>query len=158
VWNEKRSKWVLTITNEDTTFRDEADFVIFATGLLSNPLWPTNIPGRDDYKGKMVHSGDWKAAGIEDEEGFTWADKRVAIIGQVRTGYNKYPDDRARAGCRLFQHCRNRRSRSSTLGVANVNEPKTVTADSKCGSPAAGAPRFSPGCKGVTRLTETVSI
>lgn len=82
-WDENRSKWLLTVTNATgTTFDDEADFVLFATGLLSKPVWP-DIPGRERFKGKMVHSGDWKAAELEQQPGFAWSDQRVGVIGVV---------------------------------------------------------------------------
>lgn len=88
MWDDRRCKWTVTVRDSttDEVIQDEADFVVFATGLLSNPLWPSNIPGREKFRGRMVHSGDWKAAGIEDQPGFTWTDKRVGVIGVVRSG------------------------------------------------------------------------
>lgn len=84
-WDEGRGKWYITVTNSlGETFEDECDFVLFATGLLSKPIWPDNIPGRETFTGTMVHSGDWKAAKIEEQPGFDWGDKRVGVIGVVR--------------------------------------------------------------------------
>lgn len=82
-WDEAKGNWLLTVRCGDEVVRDEADFVLFATGLLSKPIWPDNIAGRDEFKGTMVHSGDWRAAKIEEQPGFRWEDQRVGVIGVV---------------------------------------------------------------------------
>ena len=61
-------------------FVDHADFVLYATGFLSNWKWPT-IPNRDTYKGIIHHSARWDASAEEAQPGFSWADKKVAVIG-----------------------------------------------------------------------------
>lgn len=67
-------------TGFETT--DTVDFVVYATGLLSKPSWPT-IPGLEEYTGSLLHSGSWDIAAYESQPGFTWDDKRVAVIGAV---------------------------------------------------------------------------
>jgi cation diffusion facilitator CzcD-associated flavoprotein CzcO len=41
-----------------STFSDQADVLIQATGALNNWKWP-NIPGLQDFKGKLLHSASW---------------------------------------------------------------------------------------------------
>ena len=40
------------------TFIDEADYVVGARGGFTRTLWP-EIDGLWDFKGKIVHSGQW---------------------------------------------------------------------------------------------------
>ena len=51
---------LLSIKRLDTgeTFEDDADVLIMARGLFSEPKWP-KIPGLDDFKGEIMHSGAW---------------------------------------------------------------------------------------------------
>ncbi|BEJ12738.1 hypothetical protein CspHIS471_0211980 [Cutaneotrichosporon sp. HIS471] len=74
-------QWTVTVKNLATgeTFVDTADLVLYATGLLSHPTWP-KIPGREEYKGILRHTGSWKAA-QEEAEGMDWSDKTVGVIG-----------------------------------------------------------------------------
>jgi cation diffusion facilitator CzcD-associated flavoprotein CzcO len=41
-----------------STYNDQADVLIQATGALNNWTWP-NIPGLHDFKGKLLHSASW---------------------------------------------------------------------------------------------------
>ncbi|KAL1412225.1 hypothetical protein Q8F55_003236 [Vanrija albida] len=92
-WDAARDKWVVCVRDDATgaVVEDEADFVVFATGLLSKPLWPSNIHGREDYAGKLVHSGDWKAAGLDNDPHWSWEDKRVGVIGMGASGVQLVP-------------------------------------------------------------------
>jgi cation diffusion facilitator CzcD-associated flavoprotein CzcO len=73
-WSEESATWtVLT----DTGITARARYLILATGLLHKthvPEWP----GKDNYKGVVVHSGEW-----DDEIDVTG--KRVAVIGAGAT-------------------------------------------------------------------------
>ncbi|GMK58644.1 hypothetical protein CspeluHIS016_0600860 [Cutaneotrichosporon spelunceum] len=89
-WDEERGKWFVTVSSGGVSFEDECDFVLFATGLLSKPIWPDNIPGRESFSGTMVHTGDWRAAGLPDDPEF-WADKRVGVIGMGASGVQIVP-------------------------------------------------------------------
>lgn len=101
-WDEGKGKWHITVTdNLGETFEDECDFVLFATGLLSKPIWPDNIPGRETFKGKMVHSGDWKAARLEEEPGFDWAEKSVGVIGVVSDSVSVCSDPQGASGVQI---------------------------------------------------------
>lgn len=41
------------------TFEDDADVLILARGMLSDPAWP-KIPGLKSFKGEVMHSAIWK--------------------------------------------------------------------------------------------------
>ncbi|KAL2875662.1 hypothetical protein SGCOL_009124 [Colletotrichum sp. CLE4] len=81
-WSQERGKWSVRVLDLDKNEEkvDQADYFLYATGLLSKPKWPT-ITGRDRYKGILHHSAAWDAAKEEAQEGFSWKDKRVAVIG-----------------------------------------------------------------------------
>lgn len=76
VWDEERSVW--TLTNEESTVEYEARYIIFATGPLSQPLYP-DYTGRDDFEGLQTHSIHW------DERFDDVSGKRVAVIGTGAT-------------------------------------------------------------------------
>ncbi|MFP8878735.1 MAG: NAD(P)/FAD-dependent oxidoreductase, partial [Myxococcota bacterium] len=57
--------------------RDEADFVIAATGVLHHPNDP-DIAGLDDFRGARFHSSRW-------DHTVELADKRVGIVGTGST-------------------------------------------------------------------------
>ncbi|KAL1406730.1 hypothetical protein Q8F55_006134 [Vanrija albida] len=79
-WLEGEGKWALKVQDSaGQEFEDKCDFVYYATGLLSNPIWP-KIPGRDKFKGVIHHTGEWNAE-QEEADGMDWSDKRVAVIG-----------------------------------------------------------------------------
>ena len=52
---------LLSIRRVDTgeTSEDDADVLILARGILSEPRWP-DIPGLDEFKGEVMHSALWK--------------------------------------------------------------------------------------------------
>jgi cation diffusion facilitator CzcD-associated flavoprotein CzcO len=58
-------------------FRDEADFVIAATGVLHHPLMP-DIPGLESFRGDSFHSARW-------DHDVPLEGKRVGIIGTGST-------------------------------------------------------------------------
>ena len=63
-------RWKITAADGS---RDEADFVIAATGVLHHPAYP-DIEGLDSFKGAMFHSARWNHA-------VPLAGKRVGVIG-----------------------------------------------------------------------------
>lgn len=104
-WSGRRGKWVISVNNLDSgvTFEDEADFVLYATGLLSKPKWPSipgmlesetprlwsillaklPILGREIYRGTIHHTGSWDLSREEAQPGFSWDHQKVAVIGVV---------------------------------------------------------------------------
>ncbi|CAH1637686.1 unnamed protein product [Spodoptera littoralis] len=63
-------------TNE--TFEDEYDYIIIGNGHFSKPNMP-NIPGEDRFKGKIIHSHDYK-------EPEPFRNRRVLIVGAGPSG------------------------------------------------------------------------
>ncbi|MFI0444781.1 flavin-containing monooxygenase [Actinomadura sp. 6N118] len=61
-----------------TGVRDEADFLVTATGVLHHPRIP-RIPGLDTFKGAAFHSARW-------DHGVPLQSRRIAVIGTGSTG------------------------------------------------------------------------
>ncbi|BFM18057.1 NAD(P)/FAD-dependent oxidoreductase [Maricurvus nonylphenolicus] len=76
IWDEEESCWTLSDENGENEYK--ARYVIFATGPLSEPLYP-DYPGRDDFEGLQGHSINW------DERFDDLTGKRVAVIGTGAT-------------------------------------------------------------------------
>jgi cation diffusion facilitator CzcD-associated flavoprotein CzcO len=57
--------------------RDQADFVIAATGVLHHPMYP-DIEGLDSFEGAIFHSARW-------DHDVSLEDKRVGVIGTGST-------------------------------------------------------------------------
>jgi len=68
-WDEANHLWRLDVNGEEVTAR----FVISAIGPFVDPK-PAEIPGLDDFKGKLIHSARW-------DHDYDLAGKRVAIVG-----------------------------------------------------------------------------
>ncbi|MBR9834930.1 MAG: NAD(P)/FAD-dependent oxidoreductase, partial [Alphaproteobacteria bacterium] len=81
VWNETARKWtVATASGEEIM----ADAVIGALGQLNRPNWP-NIPGKDSFKGDVLHSAAWDhSVGLEG--------KRVGVIGSAASAVQIIPE------------------------------------------------------------------
>lgn len=81
VFDEEARTWALT-TEDGRTLHSR--YVITAVGFLSLAYLPT-IPGRSDYTGQLVHSGQWPRGGVD------FAGKRVGLIGTGATGIQLIP-------------------------------------------------------------------
>ncbi|OQU98607.1 hypothetical protein CLAIMM_04364 isoform 2 [Cladophialophora immunda] len=76
-WDEQRCKWTVTVqrlgteelpsTHSDqagnggvtlSTFEDECDVFINATGFVNDWKWPA-VPNRESYQGRILHSAAW---------------------------------------------------------------------------------------------------
>ncbi len=68
-WDEENHLWRLDVGGEEVTAR----FVISAIGPFVDPK-PHNVPGVDDFEGKVIHSADW-------DHDYDLEGKRVAIVG-----------------------------------------------------------------------------
>ncbi|MCQ4080567.1 NAD(P)/FAD-dependent oxidoreductase [Streptomyces sp. RB6PN25] len=68
-WDAEAAHWSLTTAQGDLT----ADVVISAAGPLSDPQIP-DIPGLDDFPGRVFHSGRW-------DHDYDLKGKRVAVVG-----------------------------------------------------------------------------
>ncbi|KAI1330112.1 flavin-binding monooxygenase [Xylariaceae sp. FL0255] len=74
-WDNEAKRWSLEIRRVDTgeTFHDDADVLILARGLLSNPSWP-NISGLSTFEGELMHSAKWNAD-------YNFKNKAVGVVG-----------------------------------------------------------------------------
>ncbi|TXT03807.1 hypothetical protein VHUM_04371 [Vanrija humicola] len=89
-WLENEGKWVVKIRGPTgQEFEDKCDFLVTATGFLSEPGWP-KIPGRENFKGILHHTGHWDAE-KEEAEGMDWSDKRVGVIGSGSSAIQVVP-------------------------------------------------------------------
>ena len=70
-----------------------ARFFVCSTGPLSQPRWPA-IAGLETFKGTRIHSARW-------EDGYSFAGKRVAVIGTGSTAVQLIPPI-AREAAQLF--------------------------------------------------------
>lgn len=79
-WNTEEGVWKFKVKDMQTgkTFDDEAEFFINAGGVLNAFKWP-DIPGLENFKGKLMHSAAY-------EEGYPLDGKRVAVVGAGSSG------------------------------------------------------------------------
>jgi cation diffusion facilitator CzcD-associated flavoprotein CzcO len=68
-WDEDNHLWRLDVGGQEVTAR----FVISAIGPFVDPK-PAEIPGLDDFEGKLIHSARW-------DHDYDLRGKRVAIVG-----------------------------------------------------------------------------
>jgi cation diffusion facilitator CzcD-associated flavoprotein CzcO len=80
-WDDATRTW-LVATGDGRQQR--ARFVVAATGVLSVPYFP-DVPGRDEFNGVQVHTGQWPTEGVD------LAGKRVAVIGTGSSGVQIVP-------------------------------------------------------------------
>jgi cation diffusion facilitator CzcD-associated flavoprotein CzcO len=79
-WDDNESKWKVTVNlsgQKDSEFGSSyiiaSDFLISAVGQLNLPRYP-DIPGLDDFQGKLMHSARW-------DWSYDFKGKKIAIIG-----------------------------------------------------------------------------
>ncbi|KAH7232766.1 steroid monooxygenase [Fusarium tricinctum] len=75
-WDEDAQKWHVRIQRGDDpqdVFEDEAHIFVNASGVLNKWKWP-NIPGRESFKGPMLHSANW-------DDSVSLEGKRIGVIG-----------------------------------------------------------------------------
>ncbi|KAJ5329475.1 hypothetical protein N7452_009865 [Penicillium brevicompactum] len=90
-WDDEEAKWRIKLSlsgQKDSEFSSayviNSDFLVSAVGQLNLPRYP-NIPGLDDFQGKMMHSARWDWT--YDPSG-----KRIAIIGNGATAAQIVPE------------------------------------------------------------------
>ncbi|WKX88743.1 hypothetical protein Q1695_008400 [Nippostrongylus brasiliensis] len=73
-------KWLVEYEDSDKVVRsDEFDAVLLCTGHHKTPHWPAKWPGQEKFKGRIVHSHDYK-------EPIGYDDKRVVAVGIGNSG------------------------------------------------------------------------
>ncbi|KAI8948942.1 hypothetical protein F4801DRAFT_580981 [Xylaria longipes] len=84
-WNESQGLWDLSVRNLETgeEFRDHANFIIDASGILNNWKWP-EIPNLDTFQGELIHTANWP-------RDFDYSNKTVAVIGNGSSGIQVLP-------------------------------------------------------------------
>ncbi|KAM6536122.1 hypothetical protein FALCPG4_005640 [Fusarium falciforme] len=83
-WDEVKGKWICQIQRPDgTTFIDEADILLATGGGLNKWRFP-DIPGRDLFKGAMMHTAAWNTE-------VDLRDKVVAVIGSGSSAIQVVP-------------------------------------------------------------------
>lgn len=94
-WDETAKKWTLDILQIQTgeTMQDDADVLVLARGMLSDPAWP-KIPGLDTFEGQVMHSAMWK-------EGYDFKNKRIGVIGNGSSAIQIVPSLQKIEGAQL---------------------------------------------------------
>lgn len=102
VWNEQKQLWELAVCKTDgrelvisspgcfvgetnQTMSVECDILINATGYFNDWKWPA-IPGREDFRGNLLHSAAWPEGADKSIDG-----KVVALIGNGSSGIQILP-------------------------------------------------------------------
>jgi cation diffusion facilitator CzcD-associated flavoprotein CzcO len=80
-YDANANRWQVTTSNGE---QFSATFLITAVGCLSTANVP-DIPGRESFKGRAVHTGQWPHEGVD------FAGKRVGQIGTGSTGIQAVP-------------------------------------------------------------------
>ncbi|KAL4922314.1 hypothetical protein BDW62DRAFT_207625 [Aspergillus aurantiobrunneus] len=90
-WDEKEMKWKISVEvsgDKDNQFTRSyvlsSDFLTSAVGQLNFPREP-EIPGLEDFRGKMMHSARWDWT-------YNFEKKRIAIIGNGATSAQIVPE------------------------------------------------------------------
>jgi putative flavoprotein involved in K+ transport len=80
-YDEMRKQWSVTLKRADGTTRVmHPRHLIFATGVSSIPTFP-DLPGRKDFAGTVVHSGDFKDAA-------RWQGRKTLVLGTGTSGHD----------------------------------------------------------------------
>ena len=100
-WDEERAGWAVITRHRDG--REEhrfANFIVSASGLFATPNLP-DIPGIEDYRGRIFHSTQWDLK-------YDYHGKRIALIGTGSTGTQMMPAlARAASHLTVFQRSPN---------------------------------------------------
>jgi cyclohexanone monooxygenase len=80
-YDEAAAIWTVELDGEETV---TASYTLLATGILANGIVP-DIPGLEDFGGRVVHTGAWP------EEGIDLDGKRVGTIGTGSSGIQSTP-------------------------------------------------------------------
>jgi cation diffusion facilitator CzcD-associated flavoprotein CzcO/acetyl esterase/lipase len=81
-WEEDASRWRLVTTDGDEL---TARHYVMATGCLSQPKLPPDIPGVDAFAGETYYTSQWPHEGVD------FTGKRVGVIGTGSSGIQSIP-------------------------------------------------------------------
>ncbi len=80
-WDDAAGRWDVELESGE---RVRAQYLVMATGCLSTTKRPS-IEGLEDFGGRVVHTADWPAEGVD------LAGKRVGVIGTGSSGIQVIP-------------------------------------------------------------------
>lgn len=96
-WDDATARWHLATAEGDVV---TADIFVSALGMFNEIQWPA-VPGRERFKGEMLHTAQWPAAP-------DFAGKRVAVVGSAASAVQMIPEIAAQAGhLTVFQRTAN---------------------------------------------------
>ncbi|KAL4886057.1 putative flavin-binding monooxygenase [Aspergillus karnatakaensis] len=112
---KETGRWVILVRYLQTgeVVVDEGDILLSCTGPLNAWQWPS-IPGLHGFEGKLLHSASW-------DEGFSWENKSVAIIGNGSSGIQLVPAMLEKS-TRIDHYVRGKTWISPPLGTAAIEE------------------------------------
>lgn len=133
VWNESSQKWIVTTRRTDgrrnvvsaidvtsgeigDDIVEECDVFINAAGFFNNWRWP-DTPGRENYKGTLVHSADYPTS-------LNLKGKRVAVIGNGSSGIQATAAVQKLAG-KVFAYIRSPTWITSHMGSRFIPQGQT---------------------------------
>ncbi|EMD34215.1 hypothetical protein CERSUDRAFT_117114 [Gelatoporia subvermispora B] len=108
LWDVRKAVWVIELEGAGEKgqrgeaarrWTEEANVLISAVGLLRDPVFPADIPGRERFGGALFHSARWDHS-VELEG------KRVAVIGNGCSGAQIVPDIVKIPGIEVVNFCR----------------------------------------------------
>jgi cation diffusion facilitator CzcD-associated flavoprotein CzcO len=75
-WDERSKVWSVTVQELTTKTRRvrKAKILVSAVGALSVPKKYDDLPGVENFQGRMFHSAEW-------DHSFDWKDKEVVVLG-----------------------------------------------------------------------------
>jgi cation diffusion facilitator CzcD-associated flavoprotein CzcO len=80
-WDDRRKLHEITLADGEV---EEADVVVSAIGLLSEPSYP-DWPGLELFRGRLLHTAKWDTS-------LDYAGKRVAVVGTGSTSVQLVPE------------------------------------------------------------------
>lgn len=84
-YDDAGRRWTATLKQRDGTLRKmHPRHIVFANGVSTTPKWP-KLPGLDDFKGAVRHSGEYG-------NGRDWAGKRALVLGTGTSGHDVAQD------------------------------------------------------------------
>ncbi|KAI0017643.1 hypothetical protein F4780DRAFT_782145 [Xylariomycetidae sp. FL0641] len=86
-WDESKGMWDLKVTDLETgrDFRDQAHFIVDASGILNQWKWP-DIPNLKSFRGDLMHTAAWPK-----DFDYKGKGKTVAVIGNGSSGVQVLP-------------------------------------------------------------------
>jgi cation diffusion facilitator CzcD-associated flavoprotein CzcO len=121
-WDDCAGKWVVKVEDlaSGTVTDDQCDILLSCMGAFNNWRWP-DIPGRESYKGEIMHSAAWN-------EKFDFKGKKVALIGSGSSAVQILPNLQPIVG-QLDDYVRNQMWLSPRFGADYALERNPELAD-----------------------------